>query len=89
MSKVSKRRFFVVASVIAASGRATAADLSTKAPPRPPPTPFFLVNDNSIGYAYVFTGTNPGAGQTPKHDVNFTHFDIWAYGTNFFTVDWL
>jgi hypothetical protein len=20
---------------------------------------------------------------------NFTHFDVWAYGTNFFTVDWL
>jgi nucleoside-specific outer membrane channel protein Tsx len=21
--------------------------------------------------------------------LNFTHFDVWAYGTNFFTVDWL
>ena len=35
------------------------------------------------------TATNPGAGETPKDDVNFTHFDVWAYGTNFFTIDWL
>ncbi len=26
---------------------------------------------------------------TAKNLVTFTHFDVWAYGTNFFNVDWL
>jgi hypothetical protein len=77
----------VAAFVIAAASHAGAADIPAKAPSTP--EPFFTVNDNSVGYAYVFTGTNPGAGQTPKHDLNFTHFDVWAYSTNFFTIDWL
>jgi hypothetical protein len=51
--------------------------------------PFFLVNTNTFGYAYVFNGTNPGAGQTPKNDAYFTHFDVWQYGTNYFNVDFL
>jgi hypothetical protein len=53
------------------------------------PAPFFFVNDNSISYHYEFLATNPGAGKTPKHVLSFTHFDVWAYGTNFFNVDWL
>src|SRR5579871_1007556 len=78
----------VVAAVVGSS--AWAADIPVKAPkPPPPPPPFFLVNQNSVSYSYVFDGTNPGAGTTPKHVLNFTHFDVWAYGTNFFTVDWL
>lgn len=74
------------------AGAALAADvLPTKAPPKkaPPPAPFFLVNENSMSLSYAFTATNPGAGKTPKIVGNFTHFDVWAYGTNFFTVDWL
>jgi hypothetical protein len=75
---------------VAVGSHAMAADLPVKAPkPLPPPPPFFIVNQNSVSYSYVFNGTNPGAGTTPKHDLNFTHFDVWAYGTNFFTVDWL
>ena len=73
----------------AAGGQAFAADLPVKAPPPMVEAPFFLVNDNSISYHYEFTATNPGAGTTPKNVVSFTHFDVWAYGTNFFNVDWL
>ena len=79
--------------VLAATiGYVGAADLPVEKAPalKPVPiAPFFLVNDNSISYSYAFTANNPGAGTTPKHVVNFTHFDVWAYGTNFFTVDWL
>ena len=58
--------------------------------------PFFLVNDNRLSYSYIFDGTDPGAfsirpdgsinGKTPKSVYSFTHFDVWAYGTNFFTI---
>ena len=80
-----------LAAIVAAAvgGNAIAADLPVKAPKPAPPPPFFIVNENSVSYSYVFDGTNPGAGTTPKHVLNFTHFDVWAYGTNFFTVDWL
>jgi hypothetical protein len=37
----------------------------------------------------VPTATNPGAGQTPKNVVFFSHFDVWTYGTNFFNVEYL
>jgi hypothetical protein len=59
-----------------------------KAPPKAPP-PFFLFNENVLGYYYTPTATNPGAGQTPKHVVVFNHFDVWAYGTNFVSVEYL
>jgi hypothetical protein len=73
------------------SGSASAADLPVKAqkPPPPPEAPLFFVNQNSLSYSYAFTANNPGAGKTPKDVVSFTHFDVWAYGTNFFNVDWL
>src|SRR5216684_5133602 len=70
-------------------GSAFAADLPAKAKTPPPEAPFFLVNQNSLSYSYAFTANNPGAGKTPKDIVSFTHFDVWAYGTNFFNVDWL
>ena len=85
-------RSLALAALIAAAAisQASAADMPVKAPPAPPPeAPFFFVNDNSISYHYEFNATNPGAGTTPKNVLNFTHFDVWAYGTNFFTVDWL
>jgi hypothetical protein len=86
------KRTLGLAAILAAAvtGGAIAADMPVKAAPKPvPPPPFFFVNENSVSYSYAFTATNPGAGVTPKHVVNFTHFDVWAYGTNFFTVDWL
>jgi nucleoside-specific outer membrane channel protein Tsx len=82
---------FLLAGMVATAlaSQAGAADMPVKAPPAPPLLPFFLVNDNSITYRYEFTATNPGAGKTPKHVVSFSHFDVWAYGTNFFNIDWL
>src|SRR5713226_2212337 len=64
-----------------------APGLPTKAPKAPPP--LFIVNDNIIGYYYLPTATNPGAGQTPKNVLVFNHFDVWSYGTNFLSVEWL
>jgi hypothetical protein len=74
---------------IAVAGRVGAADMQVKAPPPAPTAPLFVVNDNSIGYYYAPTATNPGAGETPKHVLSFTHFDVWDYGTNFLNVEWL
>jgi hypothetical protein len=51
--------------------------------------PLFIVNDNTLGYRYAATGTDPGSGKTPKNDLWFNHFDVWAYGTNFVSFDWL
>lgn len=84
-------RTVLLAAILAATatGAAGAADLPAKAPKAAPALPFFFVNDNSISYHYEFTANNPGAGTTPKHVLSFTHFDVWAYGTNFFNVDWL
>ena len=75
--------------VATATGVAGAADMPAKAVKAVAPAPFFFVNDNSVSYHYEFLATNPGAGKTPKHVLTFTHFDVWAYGTNFFNVDWL
>jgi hypothetical protein len=75
--------------VATATGAASAADMPVKAVKAVSPAPFFFVNDNSISYHYEYLATNPGAGKTPKHVLSFTHFDVWAYGTNFFNVDWL
>jgi hypothetical protein len=43
-------------------GQASAADLPTKASVSNAvtETPFFIVTDNSLGYRYEFTATNPG-----------------------------
>ncbi len=75
--------------VATATGIAGAADMPVKAVKAVTPPPFFFVNDNSLSYHYEFLATNPGAGKTPKNVLTFTHFDVWAYGTNFFNVDWL
>lgn len=72
-----------------ATGAASAADMPVKAVKAVTPAPFFFVNDNSISYHYEYLATNPGAGKTPKHVLTFTHFDVWAYGTNFINIDWL
>jgi len=81
----------------AAFAPASAADLPVKAKAKPvPDIPFFLVIDNRVTYSYIFRGTDPGAftvnpngsinGRTAKSVYSFTHFDVWAYGTNFFTM---
>jgi hypothetical protein len=73
-----------------------AADLPVKAPKSGADAPFFLVNDNRVTFSYIFDGTDPGYfsvrpngtinGTTGKSVYSFTHFDIWAYGTNFFNI---
>jgi hypothetical protein len=75
--------------VATATGFAGAADLPVKAAKAPPPIPFFFVNDNALSFWYEFTATDPRTSTTAKKVINFTHFDVWAYGTNFFTISGL
>jgi hypothetical protein len=69
-----------------------AADLdntAVKAPPMKPAwdAPFFFVNDNRLTYSYIFKGTDTGVtGNTAKQVYSLTHFDVWAYGTNFMNL---
>jgi hypothetical protein len=80
-----------LAAVLAAtaSGYAGAADLPVKALKAAPEIPFFFVNQNWLSYGYQFTATDPGVSTTAKHTVDFIHFDVWAYGVNFFDIQWL
>ena len=81
---------------LASAGLARAADLPVKAAKPVKDLPFFLVIDDRVSYSYIFTGTDPGAfsvkpgggfdGKTAKQVLSFTHFDVWGYGTNFFTI---
>src|ERR1700694_3995030 len=76
---------------------ASAADLPYKVKAKPvPDVPFFFVIDDRVTYSWMPKGTDPGAysfrpdgsinGKTAKSVYSFTHFDAWAYGTNFFTI---
>jgi hypothetical protein len=78
-------------------GYAGAADLPVKAKVKPiVDVPFFFVIDDRVTYSYIFNAAQPGAytvrpdgtvnGKTAKSVYSFTHFDAWAYGTNFFTI---
>src|SRR6202045_2004902 len=77
---------------------ASAADLPVKVKAKPiPELPFFFVIDDRVTYSYIFKGTDPGVfsitptgainGNTAKSVYSFTHFDAWAYGTNFFGIN--
>src|SRR6202171_89362 len=79
------------------TGFASAADLPVKAKVKPiVDVPFFFVIDDRVTYSYIFTATQPGMftvnpngtinAKTAKQVYSFTHFDAWAYGTNFFTI---
>jgi hypothetical protein len=58
--------------------------------------PFFFVIDDRVTFSWMPRGTDPGVfspnangtnnGLTAKQVYSFTHFDAWAYGTNFFTI---
>jgi hypothetical protein len=86
-----------VAFAAATVSGAAAADMSVmpvKAPPKD--LPFFLVNDNSVSFTWYPNATDPGvsgggiAGNSNSFDkfvFSATHFDVWAYGTNFFNID--
>ncbi|MCK1742934.1 hypothetical protein IVA80_19130 [Bradyrhizobium sp. 139] len=81
---------------LATGGLAQAADLPVKAATKAPDLPFFLVIDNRVSFSWMPKGTDPGMwsvrpdgsinGTTAKQVYSFTHFDLWAYGTNFFTI---
>ncbi|MBN8969363.1 MAG: hypothetical protein J0G95_13005 [Rhizobiales bacterium] len=76
--------------LLPAAGSAVAADMPVKAVKPIIDVPFFMVNDNRLTYAYQFTATDPGdPGKVAKQVYAFTHFDVWAYGTNFLTIEML
>ena len=57
--------------------------IPVKAPPAVDVS-FFSVNDNYLTYSYLPEGADPGVpGKTEKQIYSFSHFDVWAYGTNF------
>ncbi|MBR0715054.1 hypothetical protein [Bradyrhizobium liaoningense] len=82
--------------MLATGGLAEAADLPVKAAKKAADLPFFLVIDNRVSFSWMPKGTDPGMwsvrpdgsinGTTAKQVYSFTHFDLWAYGTNFFTI---
>jgi len=81
---------------LAPAGYAAAADLPVKAVKKAAELPFFLVIDDRVTFSYIFTAAQPGMwsrkpdgtinAKTAKQVYSFTHFDAWAYGTNFFTI---
>src|SRR5438552_7682355 len=81
---------------LAPAGYANAADLPVKAAKPVADAPFFFVIDDRVSYSWMPKGTDPGMytvnpngsinGTTAKSVYSFTHFDAWAYGTNFFTI---
>jgi hypothetical protein len=81
---------------LAPGGFASAADIAVKAVKPAPDLPFFLVIDDRVTFSWMPKGTDPGVfsvrpdgsinGKTAKQVYSFTHFDAWAYGTNFFTI---
>jgi hypothetical protein len=81
---------------LASAGLARAADLPVKAAKPVKDLPFFLLIDDRVTYSWLPHGTDPGNytvrpdgtvnGNTAKSVYSFTHFDVWGYGTNFFTI---
>src|ERR1700716_308096 len=81
---------------LAPASFAGAADMAVKAAKPIVDVPFFFVIDDRVTYSYIFTGAQPGMftvnpngsinAKTTKQVYSFTHFDAWAYGTNFFTI---
>jgi hypothetical protein len=85
------------------AGPVLAADMAVKAP-MVKEQPFFTVNDNSVSFTWYPTATDPGVpggsgsvnggipGQSNafnKYVGSATHFDVWAYGTDFFNIDFI
>ena len=86
---------------LAALVPAVGADLTKEKAPTAPaevPSGFFLFSDTQVSYRYQFPAANPGSQvqradgsfrnqDAPKHILNLSHADAWAYGTNFFSLD--
>jgi hypothetical protein len=80
---------------VSAVGAAFAADMPTKSAA---PAPFFLVNDTWVSFTWYPHATDPGVSGNnqigvpnafSKYVGTVSHFDVWAYGTNFFNLDFL
>ncbi len=98
---MSVRGLAAVALSLITVGTAAAADLRDKKAPEaevPKEVPFFLFADTQISYRYQFPTVTPGiqiqrpdgsfrSREAPKHILNISHADAWAYGTNFFSLD--
>jgi hypothetical protein len=83
-----KQTVLALAVTVAAVGAASAADMPTKAAA---PSPFFLVNDNSVSFTWFPGSTNPGiTGDTYNNRFQFdlTHFDVNKWGTNFIDMSY-
>jgi hypothetical protein len=70
---------------------AFAADLPSRAPPPVlAPAPFFLFSDTTVSYRIETSATDPGSSaHFIKNIANLSHVDAYAYGTNFFSIDFL
>jgi hypothetical protein len=82
---------------LAPASFASAADLPLKAVKPVADVPFFFVIDDRVTYSYIFNASQPGqytvnpngtvaTNHETKQVYSFTHFDAWAYGTNFFNI---
>src|ERR1700710_1851754 len=81
---------------LAPASFARAADMPMKAVKPIVDVPFFFVIDDRVSFSYIPTAAQPGMfsvnpngtinSKTAKQVYSFTHFDAWAYGTNFFTI---
>src|SRR5882757_2494497 len=82
--------------ILAPASFARAADMPVKAVKPIVDVPFFFVIDDRVTFSYIPTAAQPGMftvnpngtinSKTAKQVYSFTHFDAWAYGTNFFTI---
>ncbi len=70
------------------AGLGSAADVAAKASKKAAPAPFFFYSDTQVSYWHEFNGNLPAVTNGVQKDiVSLTHFDAWAYGTNFVNLD--
>jgi hypothetical protein len=78
--------------VMAPPGFVSASDRTSTSDQAKPDdnVPFFLSVDNRGTFSYQSTATQPGiTSKTAKQIFEFSHLDIWLYGTNLVIVDLL
>jgi hypothetical protein len=81
--------FLAVMALADVAGAQDTRNMQDEAKP-PHPVPFFLLVDNRGTFAYQSTATQPGVtSKTAKQIFEFSHLDIWRYGTNLVIVDLL
>jgi hypothetical protein len=96
LRKTATAALVLALAAFASTGLARAADLPVKAVKKAPDLPFFLLIDDRVTFSWIPNAKQPGAwvrnpdgtvnSNTAKQVYSFTHFDIWQYGTNFFTI---